>query len=80
MSSRAQKQKSYGNLQTLLILTHKSKDLSIDSVTGLLKSKNRQEKKYDSILVIVDRLTKMNGTLQTDIHKYKCKTTYQVIN
>ncbi len=54
MSSRAQKQKSYGNLQTLLILTHKSKDLSIDTVTGLLKSKNRQEEKYDSILVIVD--------------------------
>ncbi len=41
------------------ILTHRWKDLSIDFVTGLSISADWKGDSYDSILVIVDRLTKM---------------------
>ena len=51
--------KPYGDFQSLLIPIHRWKDLSIDFVTGLLISTNWKRDSYDSILVIVDRLTKM---------------------
>ena len=54
MSCKAQRHKAYGNLQTLPIPTHKWKDLSMDFVTGLPKSKDWRGVEYDSILVIVD--------------------------
>ena len=51
--------KPYGNLQSLPILTHRLKDLSMDFVTGLLVLTDWKRDSYDSILVIVDWLTKM---------------------
>ena len=51
--------KPYGDLQSLLVPTHQWKDLSMDFVTGLPISTNWKGESYDSILVIVDRLTKM---------------------
>ncbi len=39
--------------------THRSKDLSIDFVTGLPISADWKGDSYGSILVVVDRLTKM---------------------
>ena len=59
MSSKAQRHKPYGSLQSLPVPTHKWKDLSMDFVTGLPKSKDWRGVEYDSILVIIDRLTKM---------------------
>ena len=51
--------KPYGNLQLLPVPTHRWKDLSMDFVTGLPVLTNWKGETYDSILVIVDRLTKM---------------------
>ena len=51
--------KPYGNFQFLPISTHQWKDLLIDFVTGLPISINWKRNSYNSILVIVDRLTKM---------------------
>ena len=51
--------KSYTNLQSLLVLTHWYKDLLIDFIIGLLLSANWKSNSYDSIFVIVYRLTKM---------------------
>ena len=50
---------SYGHLQAQLVLTHQWKNLSMDFVTGLPVSTNWKDKSYDSILIIVNRLTKM---------------------
>ncbi len=49
----------YGDLQSLPILTHWWKDLSMDFVTGLPISADWKSDSYDSILVIVDQLIKM---------------------
>ena len=57
--SKAVRHNPYGDLQSLPIPTHYWKDLSIDFVTGLPVSTDWKGNKYDSILVIVDRLTKM---------------------
>ena len=51
--------KPYSNLQALLVLTYWWKDFSMDFVTGLLVSINWKSETYNSILVIVNRLTKM---------------------
>ena len=51
--------KPYGDLQSLLLLIHWWKNLSIDFVTGLPISTNWKGDSYNSILVIVDWLTKM---------------------
>ena len=59
MSSKATRHKPYGNLQSLPIPTHKWKDITMDFVTGLPESKDWKGVDYDSILVVVDRLTKM---------------------
>ena len=57
--SKAVCHKSYGNLQSLPVPTYCWKDLSIDFVTGLPISTNWKGDSYDSILVIVDWLTKI---------------------
>ena len=57
--SKAVRHKPYGDLQSLPIPTHWWKDLSMDFVTGLPISTDWKGDSYDSILVIVDRLTKM---------------------
>ena len=57
--SKAVRYKPYDDLQLLPIPTHCRKDLSIDFVTGLSVSTNWKGETYDSILVIVDQLTKM---------------------
>ncbi len=57
--SKAVCYKSYGDLQSLVIPTHWWKNLSIDFVTSLLISDNWKYDSYNSILIIVDRLTKM---------------------
>ncbi len=59
LASKAIRHKPYGDLQLLPIPTHLWKDLPIDFVTGLLISVDWKGDSYDSILVIVDRLTKM---------------------
>ena len=59
LGSKAVRHKLYDDLQPLLIPTHRWKDLSIDFVTGLPISTDWKGDSYDSILVIVDWLTKM---------------------
>ena len=59
LGSKAVRHKPYGDLQSLPVTTHRWKDLSMDFVTGLPISTNWKGDSYDSILVIVDRLTKM---------------------
>ena len=59
LASKAVRHKPYGDLQALPIPTHRWKDLSMDFVTGLPVSTDWKGESYDSILVIVDRLTKM---------------------
>ncbi len=59
LASKVVRHKSYGDLQSLLIPTHWLKDLSMDFVTGLPISADWKGGSYHSILVIVDRLTKM---------------------
>ncbi len=59
LASKAVHHKPYGDLQSLLILTHWWKDLSMNFVTGLPISVDWKSDNYDSILVIVNRLIKM---------------------
>ena len=59
LGSKAVRHKPYGDLQSLPVPTHRWKDLSMDFVTGLPISTDWKGDSYDSILVIVDRLTKM---------------------
>ncbi len=59
LASKSVRHKPYGDLQSLPVPMHRWKDLSIDFVTGLPVSTNWKGETYDSILVIVDRLTKM---------------------
>ena len=59
LALKAVRHKPYGDLQSLPILTHHWKDLSMDFVTVLLISTDWKGNSYDSILVIVDWLTKM---------------------
>ena len=51
--------KLYGNLQSLPVLIYHWKDILIDFVMGLLILTDWKGDNYDSILVIIDRLTKM---------------------
>ena len=51
--------KPYGDLQSLPISTHQWNDLSIDFVTGLPVLIDWKRNSYNSILVIVNWLTKM---------------------
>ncbi len=51
--------KPYKDLQSLPVLTHQYKDLSMDFVTRLPISANWKSNSYNSIPAIVDRLTKM---------------------
>lgn len=51
--------KFYGDLQLLPVLTHCWKDLLIDFVTSLPLSANWKDDNYNSIFVIINRLTKM---------------------
>ncbi len=59
VASKAVRHKPYRDLQSLPVPTYKWKDPLIDFVTGLPILTNWKGKSYDSILVIVDRLTKM---------------------
>ena len=59
LASKAVRHKPYDDLQSLPIPTHWWKDLSMDFVTGLPLSSDWKGDSYDSILVIVNRLTKM---------------------
>ena len=59
LASKAVRHKLYGNLQSLPVTTYRWKDLLIDFVTGLPISTDWKGDSYDSILVIVDWLTKM---------------------
>ncbi len=59
LALKAVRHKPYSNLQSLTVLTLRSKDLSIDFVTGILVFTYWKRDTYDSILVIVDPLTKI---------------------
>ena len=51
--------KPYENLQSLSVSTHRWKDLLMNFVTGLPLSANWKGNSYNSILVIVDHVTKI---------------------
>ena len=57
--SKVVRHKPFGKLQFLLVFTYCWKDLLMDFVTGLPVLTDWKGDSYDSILVIVDRLTKM---------------------
>ena len=57
--SKAPRHKPYGKLSSLSISEFKWADITMDFVTGLSESRAWNEATYDSILVVVDRLTKM---------------------
>ena len=59
LASKAVRHKPYGDFQLLPVLTHWWKNLLINCVTGLPVSIDGKRDNYDSILVIVDQLTKM---------------------
>ena len=59
LASKAVRHKPYNDLQSLPVFSHYWKDLLIDFVTGVPISTDWKGDSYDSILVIVDRLTKM---------------------
>ncbi len=59
LASKAVRHKPSGDLQLLPVPTYRWKDLSMDFVTGLPISADWKGDSYDSILVIVDRLTKI---------------------
>ena len=59
LASKAVQYKPYDNLQSLPVPTYRWKDLSIDFVTGLSILTDWKKDSYDSILVIIDQLTKM---------------------
>ncbi len=59
LALKAVRHKPYGDLQSLPVSTHQWKDLSMDFVTGLPVTTNWKGDTYNSILVIVDWLTKM---------------------
>ena len=59
LTSKAVCYKFYGDLRSLLVPTHRWKDLSMDFVTGLPLFADWKGDSYDSILVIVDHWTKM---------------------
>ena len=59
LASKAVRHKPYGDLQSLPIPTHRWKGLSMDFITGLPIWTDWKGNSYDSILVIVDWLTKM---------------------
>ena len=58
-ASKGVRQKPYGDLQSLPVPTHQWKVLTLDFVTGLSILTDWKGDSYDSILVIVNRLTKM---------------------
>ncbi len=57
--SKAPRHKPYGKLQSLPVPNSKWSDLTMDFVTGLPESRDWNGAVYDTILVVVDRLTKM---------------------
>ncbi len=59
LASKVVRHKPYGDLQSLPVPTHRWKDLLMYFVTGLTISGDWKGDSYDSILVIVDQLTKM---------------------
>ena len=59
LASKTLQYKPYGDLQFLSVFIHYWKDLSIDFVTGLPILTDWKGDSYNSILVIVNRLTKM---------------------
>ena len=59
LASKAVYHKAYNDLQLLPVPTHQWKDLLIDFVNGLAVSINWKRDSYNSILVIVNWLTKM---------------------
>ena len=59
LALKAVRHKPHDNLQSLPLPTHWWKDLLMDFVTSLPISTNWKEDSYESILVIIDRLTKI---------------------
>ena len=59
LALKAMRHKPYGDLQSLPVLTHWWKDLSINFVTDLSILTDWKKDSYNSILVIFDWLTKM---------------------
>ena len=59
LTSKAVCHKLYRDLHSLPIPNHQWKDLSMNFVTGLLLSTDWKGNSYDSVLVIINRLTKM---------------------
>lgn len=59
LALKAIKHKPYGDLQFMLVLTHRWKNLSMDSVISLPISTDWKENSYETIFIIVDHFTKI---------------------
>ena len=59
LASKTVRHKPYGDLQSLPVSTYRWKDLPMDFVTGLPVLTDWKGDSYDSIFVIVNRLTKI---------------------
>jgi hypothetical protein len=57
--SKTSKHKSYEELQSLFVFQYRWADFTMNFVTNLSTSKDWNDAKYDNILVVVDRFTKM---------------------
>ena len=66
--SKAPRHRPYGELRSLPIPEYKWADISMDFVTGLPESRDWNGAIYDSIFVVVDRLSKM-------VHYVPCSKT-----
>ena len=66
--SKAPRHKPYGELRSLPIPEYKWADITMDFVTGLPESRDWNGAIYDSIFVVVDRLSKM-------VHYVPCSKT-----
>ena len=66
---KVEHQKPAGLLQPMSIPEWKWDKLGMDFITGLPRTKSG----YDSIWVVVDRLTKSGSLYPSENHLYKCK-------
>lgn len=72
--------KLYKELQLLLVSTYYQKNLLIDYTTNLLQFTNQKNKNYDSILVIVNYLTKIVDYKPVKVTIYTLRVAKVIIN
>lgn len=80
IASKVVRPKYYANLQSLPMPMHCSKEMSMDFVIGLSVSTNQNRKIFNSILVIVDRVTKMVHYKLVKVRIYDSELAEVIIN